>query len=247
MALLGCLLALLVLPGDPRADLVEARHRFEQGDYAATVTLLRPIVDRDIFSEAAAAERSEALRLYGVASFLLGRRGDAEGSFLALLSHEPQIRLAPQLYPPDVVAFFEEVRARREAELAAVERRVRPKKSLVLALLPFGIGQLQNHQRLKGFLLMGSEVALFAAGTTTYLLLTSEEGQGHTFADPDRARALREANLGCWIAFGAVAAYGLIDALVYYRKGREPDLAGPRAVLAPLPGGGWVAQARWGF
>ena len=143
------LLALLLL--DPRSDLVEARHKFEQGDYAAASALLRPLVDANVFGDA--TDRNEALRLYGVASFLEGRRGDAEGAFTALLVHDPNARLDASLYPPDVVSFFDAIRARREAELEKTAHRAR--KHFVLTLTPFGIGQFQNSQPRKGWVLAG--------------------------------------------------------------------------------------------
>src|SRR5262249_10456263 len=135
-------LLLLALLLDPRADLVFARHKFEQGDYAAASALLRPLVDAGVFTDA--TERNEALRLYGVASFLEGRRGDAEGAFTALLVHDATAHLEVALYPPDVVSFFDAIRARREAELLRAAHRAR--KHFVLTLIPFGVGQFQNNQ-----------------------------------------------------------------------------------------------------
>src|SRR5689334_16812628 len=90
------LLAAAAVP-DVRAQLLSAQHRFEQGDYPATRALLRPLIDDGALGEA--GERTQALRLYGVACFLEGRRGDAEGALTALLVHDPSARLDPALYP----------------------------------------------------------------------------------------------------------------------------------------------------
>jgi hypothetical protein len=243
------LLGLWLLAGaDPHATLSEARHRFEQGDYAGTSALLRPLIDRDVFVEA--GDRNEALRLHGVASFLGGRRGDAEGAFLALLAHEPAARLAAGLYPPDVVAFFDAIRARREAELARTAGRAR--KRLVLALVPFGVGQFQNGDRRKGWLLFGLESALTITATTSFILLLTSEQPGHTFDDTGDARTLKNVNLVSGVLLAATCAYGLVDALYYYRRDRDVTDAprsgapAPRLALLPLPGGAF-AGASWGF
>ncbi|HJZ88363.1 MAG TPA: hypothetical protein VKN99_24480 [Polyangia bacterium] len=239
------LILMCALAADPRAQLYEARHRFELGDFAATRALLRPLVDQDSFGEA--ADRNEALRLYGVACFLEGLRGDAEGAFTALLVHDPAARLDRVLYPPDVVAFFDAIRSRREAELAQAVRGAPPRKHLILAVLPFGIAQFQNQHRRKAWLLLSAETVLVAGATTTYLLLKSDEQPGHTFADPERANTLRNLNLICGATLAATAVYGLIDGLYYYRKGEPPPSLSPRAALLPLSSGGLIASVRWGF
>jgi hypothetical protein len=225
------LLLVLALLADPRADLVEARHKFEQGDYAAASALLRPLVDAGVFGDA--ADRNEALRLYGVASFLEGRRGDAEGAFTALLVHDSNARLDAALYPPDVVAFFDAIRARREAELARTAHKAR--KHFVLTLIPFGVGQFQNDQPRKGWILAGLEGALVISATTTFILLKNNEQQGHTFSDTSEARTLRNVNLASVVALGATAAYGLIDAIYYYQRGEQEPTT--RATAVPVPGG----------
>ena len=234
------LLLVLALLGDPRTDLVDARHKFEQGDYAAASALLRPLVDAGVFTDA--ADRNEALRLYGVASFLDGRRGDAEGAFTALLVHDPNAHLDSALYPPDVVAFFDAIRARREAELARTAHKAR--KHFVLTLIPFGVGQFQNDQPRKGWILAGLESALVITATTTFILLKNDEQQGHTFSDTSEARTLRNVNLASGIAFAAVASYGIVDAIYYFRRGeREPTT---RAAAMPVPGG-LLLSASCGF
>jgi hypothetical protein len=229
---------------DQHAQLQEARHRFEQGDYKAATSLLRPLIDLDVFSDA--ADRNEALRLYGVASFLDGRRGDAEGAFTALLAHDSEARLEAALYPPEVVSFFDAIRARREAELARTARRAR--KHFLLTLVPFGVGQFQNQQPRKGWLLLGGEALLLSTATITFLVLHEGEQQGHTFSDTDTARTLQRINLVSGTSFAVLAALGVVDAIYYYRKDgeRSPPPHG-RAALLPLPEGGLLATAGWGF
>jgi hypothetical protein len=235
-ALLLCLLALV--DPDPRAQLLEARHRFEQGDYPATRALLRPLIDREVFTDA--ADRNQALRLYGVAALLEGRTGEAEGALTALLAHDPAARLDPALYPPEVVAFFDAIRARRQAELARAAERARGRKHLLLAVLPFGVGQFQNHQPRKGYALLALELALVAGAAATFAAFQSAQQPGATFADNGDARALKNANLGCWAALGAAWLYGVSDALYYYRKD------GVLPSVAPVPGGIALSVA-WGF
>src|SRR5262249_40607624 len=118
------------------------------------------------------------------------------------------------------------------------------RRHFVLTLIPFGVGQFQNGHPRKGWVLAGLEGALLVTATTTFLLLKSDEQQGHTFSDTSQARTLREVNLATSIAFAAVATYGIIDAIYYYQRG-ERDVS-TRAVAVPLPGG-FFLSASCGF
>ena len=111
-------------PGDA---LKRARDEFDFGKYESVVVGLRPIVEaleltRELPEK---ADRLEALRVYGIACTLTGRRTAAEGAFLLLLREEPSTRLDPALVRPEAVAFFEEVRGRHRAELLAAYRKNR--------------------------------------------------------------------------------------------------------------------------
>ena len=78
-------------------------------------------------------------------------------------------RLDPALYPPDVVAFFNDVASRHAAELRA--RRAPPvRRSWIYTLLP-PIGQYQNGEHTKAYVLGGTLGALLIANLTTYAYL----------------------------------------------------------------------------
>ena len=207
------------------SPIADALERFDFGDYEAVVNRLRPIVENGARELPLQVDRIEALRVYGIACTLTDRKTAAEGAFLLLLREEPQTRLDPRLVRPEAVAFFEEVRSRHREELLAVYRRTVPRYNWALDLVP-AVGQFQNHQRAKGFVIGGLELALLGGTIVTYSLLTHFEGHDHTFAGHESLyTSARGINITCFTALLAVTAYGIIDAFVVgaQRRHREQD------------------------
>ena len=173
--------------------------------------------------------RLAALRVYGIACTLTGRRTAAEGAFLLLLREEPSTQLDPALVRPEAVAFFNEVRARHRAELLAAYRKNRRPYYWALDLIPLA-GQLQNRQWKKAIVFGAVELTLLAANITTGVLLSHYEGQDRTFGGSmgsnDRTslfEPLRDVN---WISFGlllGVTAGGIVDAFVVGARRAERD------------------------
>ena len=97
-----------IVAQSPSAALQRARDEFDFGKYEEVVAGLRPLVEalelaRELPEK---ADRLEALRVYGIACTLTGRRTAAEGAFLLLLREEPSTQLDPALVRPEAVAFF---------------------------------------------------------------------------------------------------------------------------------------------
>jgi hypothetical protein len=107
-----------VLADEPRAQpspaqaLATARERLDFGDYEAVVQTLRPVVEAGGAGLDAKEDRIEALRAYGIACALTGRRTAAEGAMALLLEEAPAIQFDPQLVRPEAVELLESVRAR---------------------------------------------------------------------------------------------------------------------------------------
>jgi hypothetical protein len=232
------LLATLLLLAAPsvalaRPQLEEAGRLLLDGRYAESEALVAPLTgDRSLLP----AERAEAHRLHGLALFFLGRRAEAEAQLVAFLALEPGAHLDPNLYPPEAVVFLEDVRTRHAGKL----RVPRPKRrSAALNLLP-PLGQIQNGQPAKAWVIGVAEVTLLAVNVGTYAMLSSScEADLTCDRDYDAARALRVVNLASGIALIGVFAYGVIDGYVGYGRAgdRERRL---RLSVVPFPGGGAV-------
>lgn len=181
------------------------------------------------------ADLAEAHRLAGLAAFFLEHRGDAEAHFLAYLRLDLDGRLDPALVPPEVVTFFEDVRARHASELRS--RRPRARKSLVLTLVPY-VAQRQNGEPTKGVVIAGSLGVLIAGNVTSYLLLrrwcsrtgfTCDEGGDHVHG----AQIARAVNIATGIGALITYAYSVYDGVHGYR----------RAYVAPTTDGAVIGLA----
>jgi hypothetical protein len=209
-------------PTSPAMALDHAAAAYEYGDLEEVVGVARAIVE-GAYGEASPSERAEALRLLGVGLYLGGRLDGAEAAFVELLELRPRTRLDRATTRPEVVAYFEDIRRRR--------RRWR---SRAWAFLP-PLGQIQNGDTGRAWLLGSLELVSLAAATTTFVLLERWEGNDLTFAGhrdafaPTKAVHLASAGL-----LAATYAAGVVDALL--RHEREDDReSGLRVGLVVLP------------
>jgi hypothetical protein len=207
------------------------------GDWPRVTRLVDPLLAHPL----APADLGEAHRLSGIAAFFQQRNDAAETHFLAYLRIDLDGRLDPALYPPDVVTFFNDVASRHAAELRA--RRMRPRRTWYLTLLP-PLGQFQNGERTKGYVVGGVLGSLLVANLTTYFLLRSwcehtqgQGGGGLTCNDPsDHTRAaarIRPYNIATGIGAIAVYLYGVYDGIQGYRRRTREQLLQPYAAVSP--------------
>ncbi|HSD91084.1 MAG TPA: hypothetical protein VLB44_26360, partial [Kofleriaceae bacterium] len=206
---------------EPTAALREANDAATAGEWSRVDALIQPLLARQLDQ----ADLAEAHRLAGIAAWYAQpqRQDLAEQHFLAYLRIDLDAHLDPALYPPEVVNFFNEVRARHAAELKAA----RPKKRYaVLALLP-PFGQFQNGERTKGWVLGGMMGTFAIANVSTLLLqrrwcthaegptgLSSSVCDGHVSG----ARAARSIQITSGVALILTYLYGVYDGVRGYRR-----------------------------
>lgn len=209
------------------------------GDWQRVAQQVGPLLDRPLDN----AELAEAHRLAGLAAFFLDMRPVAETHFLAYLRLDLDGHLDPALYPPEVITFFDDVRARHSAELRA--RRPQPKRYFVLTLVPY-VAQRQNGERTKGIVLATAIGVLAAGNVTSYLLLrkwcartgfTCDEGGDHVRG----AQIARVVNLATGVGAILTYAYSVYDGVHGYRR-RSRELA-VEPFVAPTTDGGVVGLA----
>ena len=204
------------------------------GDWQRVGTLVDPLLREQL----PPSDLAEAHRLAGIAAFFALRNTDAETHFLAYLRLDLDGRLDPALYPPDVVGFFNDVASRHAAELRA--RRSPPSRASWLYTLVPPIGQYQNGERTKAYILGGVLGALLIANLTTYAYLrawcdhtdgsaggalTCSDGPVASKDATHAAERIRPINIASGIGFWVVYAYGVYDGIRGYRRvSRERQL-----------------------
>lgn len=193
------------------------------GDWNRVSTLVDPLLQGQL----PAADLAEAHRLAGLAAFFQGRRPAAEAHLLAYLRIDLDGQLDPALYPPEVVIFFNDVKAKHSAELRT--RRPKAKRYWVLNLLP-PAGQFQNGERVKGFVVGGLLAGFVVGNVTSFFVLRSwctqvsgTSGTSYTCDESeDRhsgAAQVRAINIATGIGAILTYAYGVYDGGRGYRRG----------------------------
>jgi hypothetical protein len=212
-------------PGTPEMEatlaLDRARAAYEYGDMEMVVDSARIVAEGR--SRPTPTQRVQALRFLGIGLYLTGRTEGAEAAFFELLRQKPGAKLDPTHTRPDVMAFFESVRARHASEI----QQARPGKYLLLAFLP-PAGQFQNGDRARGVTLAAIEAVSLGLAIGTYVQLKSWQKKddltfpGHT----DDAHTLKTLNNISVAIFAATVAVGIIDGIANFRHtDDEPPLA----------------------
>jgi hypothetical protein len=186
-----------------------------------------------------------AREMLGLAHFYTGANAKAENEFTKLLYLRPRHRLDPFLVPPAAVAFFDQIwnEPAMKARLEKIEKEraeaakpvKKPPRTLVrkiylerdqvsrsrlLAFLPFGLGQFQNGDTVKGILLATGGGLSLSANIVCYSLLVALANDNGKYAegDVDLAEGLK---IGQYVSLGIFAAtwiYGVIDANIYFEQ-----------------------------
>jgi hypothetical protein len=210
------------------------------GDWARVAGLVDPLLQHAL----PVADLAEAHRLAGLAAFFQGQSQGAEAHFLAYLRLDLDGRLDPALYPPDVVAFFNDVASRHAAELRALHAPPRLRVWWYTLVPPFG--QLQNGDRTKAYVLGGVLGALLITNLTTYAYLRAwcdhtdgRAGGGLTCTDGPggrdgtaAAQKLRPINIASGIGFWVVYVYGVYDGIRGYRRVSQEQPLQPFAAVS---------------
>jgi hypothetical protein len=192
------------------------------GDWEKVGTIVKPLLRAQL----PRSDRAEAHRLFALSAYFSGDTDLASDQFFEYLKLDLDARLDPTLYPPDAIAFFEGVKIKHQAELRALRPKQRRWK--VLNLLP-PLGQFQNGQRRKGWILAGTLGTLAIANATSYWLLrswctsvTGDEGSsvvcdGHEGA----SRKLQAVTMVSGVALIVTYVYGVYDGVTHFNRKKE--------------------------
>jgi hypothetical protein len=215
-------------PGRAASDVLrEGNTAALAGDWPRVAALVDPLLREQL----PLADLAEAHRLAGIAAFFAQHEASAEQHFITYLRIDPDGRLDPALYPPDAVAFFNDVASRHAAELRAL--RVPPQRSSWLFTLIPPVGQYMNGDRTKAYVLGGVLGGLLVTNLVTYSYLrqwcdhtqgttggqlTCSDGDGPAHDATQSAQRLRPLNIASGIAFWVVYAFGVYDGIRGYRR-----------------------------
>ncbi len=228
---------------NPRASLEEGKLAYQRSDFPLVETSIHPLLYPT--PELDGDSLIEARKLLGLAYLYEKKMPAARQEFVLILQKRPDFELDPVVDPPLALSFLKAIReeqkeklqqlrlrdqeeaerkrkeeekrlaaARAKAERVYVEKQV-IRRSRLVAMLPFGIGQAQNGQRGNAIAFGVSELAL---GGLSLGLWISVREVFPEFKVPSGqetlAATLQGIQIGAGVAFWAVAIWGIIDAQV---------------------------------
>lgn len=105
-----------------------------------------------------------------------------------------------------------------------------------LNFLPFGVGQFQNQQTVKGALFLSGEAATLGTSAVIWGYLINKYGinNQHLHVSPTEARDIRllqQVEIGAGAAFFALYAWGVVDSLLHYQP--QVRVHADRSLLPP--------------
>ena len=226
-------LAAGVAAADPTGALRDANAAAVAGDWPTVTSLVEPL----LYQQLAKGDLAEAHRLAGLAYYFARRLPEADAQFLAYLKLDLDAHLDPALYPPEVVAFFDDVRARHALELRAL--RPRPHRYFVLNLVP-PFGQFQNGDRTKGWIVAGALGGFAIMNVSGYLALrrwctqvtgpagsslTCDQSSNHYGAASTAQTIEVIGGIGLIVTY----LYGVYDGVATYRQRSREQMFAPYA------------------
>jgi hypothetical protein len=220
----------------PAQDLDRARFSFREHDYDSAMKVATYLLYPDE-KLAAPADLVEAHVILGASNFETGHRIEAKNEFEKALQIQPDKMLTDKLFSEGAIRLFDETkadieaRAERDAQLrklADERERIRKyreslvfveKRSFVINFAPFGAGQFQNKQPGRGILFAAGQGLTGGISVGVFLYLAGKYGlvAKVPFPDVTRVRELQQLEIGTGVAFFAVYAWGVVDALLNYK------------------------------
>jgi tetratricopeptide (TPR) repeat protein len=235
----------------PSQDLEQARQSFRQHDYDSAMKLATFLLYPDE-KLAQPSDLVEAHVILGASNFETGHRTEAKTEFERALQIQPDKSLTDLLFSEGAIRLFDETKADLEAraerdtqlrKLADERERIRKyKESLVVVerrsfgvnFVPFGAGQFQNKQPVRGVLFAAGEGITGGVSVGVFLYLASKYGLNAQVPvlDGPGVRQLQQVEIGTGIAFFAIYAWGVVDALLHYQP--RVQIEGDDTLLPPL-------------
>lgn len=245
-------LALLagVAQANPNINLDRAREAYRAKNWESAAEIANSL----LYPTVTIGDREEAIETYillGAAKYEIGERDRARHEFEKALEMDPQRSISTMNFSEGAVRLFEDTRAEfqarraREAEakrLAEAREKLEAyRKSLVVIekrsygvnFVPFGAGQFQNKQTVKGYVFAGTEFATAATSAGIFLYLAGKYGLSAKvpLSDATQIQRLQQVEIGTGIAFFAIYAYGVFDALRNYKPSAQ--VQGDDSLLPP--------------
>ncbi len=199
------------------------RNAFHYQDYERVIVLLTPLLEPEP-TLPAKEQVQQAREWLGASFWWKGDKVQFRQQYTKLLQEDPDFRLDPFFYPPEMVQELEDLRKQLiELKVITLTRPDPVEPKLVIRrtvklndpwvnLLPFGGGQLVQHRWGKGAFFMSSQLLCLGANGGSWLYMYLENPTGNA-----RVAALSTMYAGIG-TFAALYIWGVIDAFAGFER-----------------------------
>ncbi|HEY5948832.1 MAG TPA: hypothetical protein VIV40_25250 [Kofleriaceae bacterium] len=243
VVIIVCFLASLAHAGAPREQFDKAKDAFRKKDCGSAMPSLKDV----LYPDERLADRDslfEARAMLGACFADSGESAKAKIEFERALQLKPKAELDSLFYSERAVRLFDDTkaeienRARRDEEVRKLQAerealeayreslRVYRVNPYAVNFAPFGLGQLQNGQRLKAALFAGGQIAALSTSVGIWYYLVNKYGIRSTqvpLDDGPRVRRYQQFEIGAGLAFYGLYAWSVIDALRNYEPKKRVE------------------------
>jgi tetratricopeptide (TPR) repeat protein len=231
-------------PSSPKDEFDDAKQSFRSKNCAAA----RPELKDLLFPEKLSApeQLAEAYVMLGACQLEDQQPEEAKQQFQKALQIDPDIEVDPQFFSSTAVRSFDIVKADLDAQAknsaasAAAEQlrkslRTYEHHPLWENLVPFGLGQYNNHNYTRAGLVAGGEVVTLATSFGIWFYLVEKYGVQSSnveLSDAQTVLWMQRIEIGTGIAFIGLYAYGVLDGFRHYKP--DVQVVVPDSLLKEL-------------
>lgn len=222
------------------ADLNQAKNNYVYGNYKKTIEILNKII-MDLETE---TDKITAYELLGACYFFIEDNQKSKDSFINLLGINPEYKIDPLLYPPNLLAFFDKVFKefdeknklikiienkdkkndvqiiKEEIVLKELEEKhiYIEKTNYISMFIPFGYAQYRNGDMSKCYMFLTTESVLLITNIASYWMVESFKDENGYFTGENKTNAKVYQTIQTFSLIGLIGffIYGMIDGMIYY-------------------------------
>ena len=219
----------------------QGKNAYLYGTYPLVIKSLHPLLNPHILI----SNPQKLLIAYeylGLAYFYLNQKQQARATFTRLIFFRPNYELDPVRIPPDAVTFYTQIKEQLASEIKKrqdilkkqkeqEERRRKAKMSrevvlerqvnqYPIAILPFGIGQFQNHDYGMGYFFLISEILTLSASVGFFWGVENLRQSNGLFTQANftQAQNLQTAQMVSVGLTVGLMITGIVHALMFYKE-----------------------------
>jgi len=219
------------------ANLNQAKNNYVYGNYKKTIDILNKIIT-DLEST---TDKITAYELLGACYFFIEDNQKSKESFINLLGINPEYKIDPLLYPPNLLTFFDKVFKEFEEKNKLIEKNEKKdevkiikeelifkeleekliyveKTSYFSMFVPFGYAQYRNGDMSKCYMFLTTESILLITNIASYWMVESFKNNNGYFEGENKTNAKVYQTIQTFSLIGLIGffIYGIVDGLVYY-------------------------------